>query len=1002
MASKSSLATPRPKDKVPAAARPGTSTFGENRVKPTCERRSPRPVTTEKKPAGSRGGELRQTQEDLAKTKEQLALLEKSKSNLAQDLARSRRSVEDLTVKLHEADEACRKGKLRTDEMEHASFTAAEDWQAELDVMKQQYEAAVLDLQTNKQAMENLKHELEACVKAKDEAVKLAGEAMNAAESTAKKVEELAAELLATKGSLVAVDSAGSRVDELMNELSGARQDLAEATASREKIANEKAAILAARESDLKEVIDAASSARNEIEGLKRDLVLAKKSELQITYLSSTLEHLRSELASAKAAEQKALLSASEPHLEFERTKSEVEAAKTAELTALASLATVSAELEAVQENLIEATVEGATLGSSLEFLKSELKRSQSDVIDLKERESIANLKTEALTVQLTNLMERNKTEFMVMKERESDAYAIAESLKTQLEVQRLELEKLIERESIASASIGALTTELETNRRELVEQQAREMSSVAKVTALTRELESNRVELLVLTEREPALTSKIAALTVELSSKESEAVELKERLFHTDEELNMLNETHQINLLELREREACGTAKSSSMDTELMKLKQNLEEALTVGKLAREEADNLHLALQTANSEKEQARQEVQILIAEAEGSRHDAMVALAELKAARDEVQTASETTHAARLEAHAGAEDIISVKGDAQSAREEAQLPRIEAETINEEERRAAVGNGQMASNEVADAQEEAQSARKEAKLLQTEILIEKEKANAAREEAQSLRADVEKLKTELNRTQTFAQETQASWNNAENGLQDAAKNMETLEVNGSIVQGKTKQYSETGVAVLQEEVDFLKLKLQNAEDCLGATRTDFEAFKLSKEELLRQLKAAKEEIGVHKRAAAEDHQHFAETEKARLIMEVEIQKLLDDSKQWQASQDAIDIPVHSEMNGGILSSESREKKPQPDSLPDSLEQALTRNPSFLHKEEEDQKEHVTQKEELSQKEDAKQKEEVASNDGISLQTKKKKKALLSRLGTYLEKKKNQQTL
>lgn len=88
----------------------------------------------------------------------------------------------------------------------------------------------------------------------------------------------------------------------------------------------------------------------------------------------------------------------------------------------------------------------------------------------------------------------------------------------------------------------------------------------------------------------------------------------------------------------------------------------------------------------------------------------------------------------------------------------------------------------------------------------------------------------------------------------------------------------------------------------------------------------------------------------------------------------------------------MNGGSLPSKSREEKPQPDS-PGQLSKGSI---SFLHKDEDDPKDELTQREDMHQKEEIAPKEEA-----ISLPTKKKKKALLQRLGTYLEKKKSQQT-
>ncbi|KAH7439099.1 hypothetical protein KP509_04G045100 [Ceratopteris richardii] len=160
--------------------------------------------------------------------------------------------------------------------MEHTSFTGAEDWQAELEATKKQYEAALLDLQLNKQAVENLKHELFLCIEAKDEAVRLAGEAMNAAESTAKRVEEMSAELIAAKGSTFETEVSSASFEELIVDLPSLG-----GVVEADTICNNKkmkaATLLAAKETELENSFQEARTLRCEVESLKRELALAKK-----------------------------------------------------------------------------------------------------------------------------------------------------------------------------------------------------------------------------------------------------------------------------------------------------------------------------------------------------------------------------------------------------------------------------------------------------------------------------------------------------------------------------------------------------------------------------------------------------------------------------------------------------------------------------------------------------------------------------------------------------
>eukprot|EP00250_Pteridium_aquilinum_P009662 c18839_g1_i1 orf=431-1522(+) len=361
MASKLSPATPRPKlqrgsglegERVSPATKTGANMLGDNSPKAT---RSPRTLSTEKKTPVSRGAELHQVQEELAKTKEQLALMEKSKSNVLQDLARAKRQLEDLTSKLQDANEVSKKDRLRADEMEQASFTAAEDWQAELEVMKRQYEQALMDLETNKQALESLKHELIVCVEAKDEAVRLAGEAMNAAESTAKRVEEMSAELLAAKESTIVADSASVRVDELMIELSCAHEGLAEVTAAGERSAKEKAALLAAKEAELEKALHEVRITRSESERMKQDLSLAQKLVTQQIGGNDALELYQNELAAAKEAERKSESRLLDLTSQLDHLRTKLEDAKVTENKSTMQLGNVRSELQMLKDELAAA-----------------------------------------------------------------------------------------------------------------------------------------------------------------------------------------------------------------------------------------------------------------------------------------------------------------------------------------------------------------------------------------------------------------------------------------------------------------------------------------------------------------------------------------------------------------------------------------------------------------------------------------------------------------------
>ena len=145
-----------------------------------------------KTPSLSRHGQG--TQEDILKTKEKLVLSEKSNHYLKKEVAEYKKQVENLTSELQNAIEGSRRDRLHAEEIEKATQSLAGLCQGELEAMKKQY---VLDLQKYQFEMEELKRELHIYVEEKNEAVRLASEAMNVAESRVeKRAENISAEAL--------------------------------------------------------------------------------------------------------------------------------------------------------------------------------------------------------------------------------------------------------------------------------------------------------------------------------------------------------------------------------------------------------------------------------------------------------------------------------------------------------------------------------------------------------------------------------------------------------------------------------------------------------------------------------------------------------------------------------------------------------------------------------------------------------------------------------------
>ena len=366
-------------------------------------------------------------QEELAKTKEQMALMEKSKANVLQDLARSKRQIEDLSAKLQEVNEVSKSDRLRADEIEHVSFKAVEDWQTELQSMKERYDIAMQDLHANKQAMESLKHELNVCIEAKDEAVRLAGEAMNAAELTAKRVKELSAELLASLSSIIS-ENGLSKMDDLMHDLSCDDRDI-------HSLEND-SILLDINDADLHR-----SNQETELESSDA----YKKVEMQLKDAKATIQDLELELASVKgectsssAKLKNAIEEVSVARSEAETLKHDLAKAQAFESElkdAKSALEKKQIELDEAKSPLTKAVEDTGILQSELAILKKELDLAQSFEAQLKDTNfTLEKLQSELLVSresenrsqsrihELTAMLERLQTELSSSNEAEKES----------------------------------------------------------------------------------------------------------------------------------------------------------------------------------------------------------------------------------------------------------------------------------------------------------------------------------------------------------------------------------------------------------------------------------------------------------------------------------------------------------------------------------------------------------------------------------------------------
>lgn len=391
----------------------------------------------EKSESLKKAAELQLAREDLAKTKAELAILDTVNGQAQQELAHMKRLVDELTIKLIEVVEMSKKDRVKANEMEHASFTAAEDWKADLEAMQRQHEAEVRDLQGVRLAYEDLKLEFGEAINAKEQAVRMAGEAMKEAEVAAKRAESLSADLAEAKIFLAEITKAYKIIGELPETV------LAKSTAARKG-----AARVAGKESELKKTIEGHQ--------FTRELLAARRFVEYIHEMKCELESLKGQLAAAKEAEYHHNQAAMDMNTKLESAVSEIYQARLSESSTLPLLALVRAELRETQQNLSRASTYIATLSASSLSLTKELEHNQTLILELQERESNAQAEAAALMSKFMQTAEDLKE--ALVKERKSNETVI--KLTILLRDSKLEIQSLRQQVSKASSEAYKKTVE--------------------------------------------------------------------------------------------------------------------------------------------------------------------------------------------------------------------------------------------------------------------------------------------------------------------------------------------------------------------------------------------------------------------------------------------------------------------------------------------------------------------------------------------------------------
>ncbi|XAR71524.1 hypothetical protein NMG60_11017837 [Bertholletia excelsa] len=404
--------------------------------KPVINRRSPKPATpSDKQPARLvKGSELQAqlsaAQEDLKKAKEKLVLVEKEKAQAVEELKEAQRLAEEANEKLREALVAQKRAeenseieKFRAVEMEQAGIEAAqkkeEEWQKELESVRNQHALDVAALLSTTQELQRVKQELAMTCDAKNQALTHAEEATKIAEIHAEKVEIISAELVRLK----------SLLDSKL-----------------ETEANENNRLV--------------SQLKSEIKTLKEEVEKVKFYEDKLAEKEVSIEQLNVELEAAKMAESYAHNLVGELKKKVEDSETQAEEASRLERSASESLESVMKQLEGsndllhdaeseivslkekvglleiavssqkgdfeeAEHRLVKANEEAAEMAMKVEYLKSEL-----ETLKEEKAQALSNEKLAAVSVQ-TLLEEKNKliNELETSRDEEEKSKKAMESL---------------------------------------------------------------------------------------------------------------------------------------------------------------------------------------------------------------------------------------------------------------------------------------------------------------------------------------------------------------------------------------------------------------------------------------------------------------------------------------------------------------------------------------------------------------------------------------------
>ncbi|KAL0325598.1 UNVERIFIED_CONTAM: protein WEAK CHLOROPLAST MOVEMENT UNDER BLUE LIGHT 1 [Sesamum radiatum] len=523
--------------------------------------------------------ELEKAQEEIPLYKKQSEEAEEAKIQVLRDLDSTKRLIEELKLNLERAQKEEQQAKqdselakLRMEEMEQgiadeASFAA----KAQLEVARARHAAAVEELQTVNNELEQLRKDYAQLVAEKDASVKKAEEAVSISKEVEKSVEDLTIELITAKESLESAHAAHLEAEE------------------------HRIGAVMAKEQDILNLEKELKQAEEEVEKLNQQLLSSKDLKSKLETATALLQDLKAELAAYMESKLDQESSGDALKESEKKTRGDIEEA----------LSAAKKELEEVKLNIEKLTNEVNILKVAATSLKAELEKEKAELAAIQQREGMASIAVASLEAELdrtkseialAQLKEKEEKEKMVKLPKQlQEAAQEADKTKALAQIARDELRKAKEEAEQAKAAASTMESKLHAAEKEIEAAKASEKLALAAINALVESESAQRDN----DEDSPA------GVTLSLE----EYYELSKKAHEAEEQANMRVAAAMSQIEVAKDSELRSLNKLEEAKRELAERKNALQIALQKAEKAKEGKLGVEQELRKWRAEHEQRR---------------------------------------------------------------------------------------------------------------------------------------------------------------------------------------------------------------------------------------------------------------------------------------------------------------------------------------------------------------------------------------------------------